>query len=69
MVQHWRRLADLEVVSRWCVGFAISFAVVLGFADLSHVLAVVLGFADLWTDSSLSRWRFVGLWWPVVGFC
>uniref|UniRef100_A0A2N9FEE1 Uncharacterized protein n=1 Tax=Fagus sylvatica TaxID=28930 RepID=A0A2N9FEE1_FAGSY len=29
-----RRLADLEVVSRWCVGFAISFAVVLGFADL-----------------------------------
>ena len=25
MVQHWRRLADLEVVSRWC-----SFAVVRG---------------------------------------
>ena len=21
------------------------------------------------TDPSLSRWRFVGLWWPMVGFC
>ena len=54
--------------SRWCVGFAISFAVVLGFADLRSI-SLSPNVARYGTDSSLSWWRFVGLWWSVVGFC
>jgi hypothetical protein len=48
-----RRLADLEVVSQWCVGFAISFAMVLGFADLKP---------------SGCQWvlQWVKMWLPVV---
>ena len=53
-----RCLADLEVVLRWC-----SFAVVRGFAIS---FAVVLGFADL--RSSGCRWvlQWVKMWLPVV---
>jgi hypothetical protein len=53
-----RHLADLEVVSRWC-----SFAVVHGFAIS---FAVVLGFADL--RPSGCRWvlQWVKMWLPMV---
>ena len=56
--------ADLSLL-RWCLGFAISFAVVLGFTDLRPI-SLSPNVARDGTDPSLSRWSFVGLWWPVV---
>ena len=53
---------------RWCLGFAISFVVMLGFADLRPI-SLSPNVARDGTDPSLSRWSFVGLWWPVMGFC
>jgi hypothetical protein len=51
-------LADLEVVSRWC-----SFAVVRGFAIS---FAVVLGFADLRPSGCRRVLQWVKMWLPVV---
>jgi hypothetical protein len=67
VLQIWR-WSHSGAASRWCVGFAISFAVVLGFADLRPI-SLSPNVARYGTDSSLSQWTFVGLWWPVVGFC
>ena len=57
-----------DLSSRWCLGFTINFVVVLGFVNLRPISLSPNVVRD-GTDPSLSRWRFVGLWWPVVGFC